>query len=80
LNLFLNSHSRPCCAIVTNSFSGILDQHFPLAFMNLSKYYFIVTLGYCFNFTKSINTNSGSVLEKICPEYSLHVIPILNKV
>ena len=80
LNLFLNSHSRPCCAIVTKSFLGIPDLHFPLAFINLSKYYFKVTPRYCFNFTKSAKTNSSSILKKMCSEYNLHVIPILNKV
>ena len=46
------------------TFAGILDQHFSLASINLSKYCFKVSSVYCFNFTKFDNTNSGSILEK----------------
>jgi hypothetical protein len=46
------------------TFTRILDQHFSLASINLSKYCFKVSSVYGFNFTKFTNTNSGSILEK----------------
>lgn len=46
------------------TFAGILDQHFSLASINLSKYCFKVSSVYCFNFIKFANINSGFILEK----------------